>query len=235
MQLAPWGGLGQIFGASRLMTMYRATVANGVLEILPDKAFPVVISNFGDCEVTLHPQTAVGRVEVLNTGVIAVPARPSAGGGWPMRVDVPACDPSLCGFHPADAGTPVVPISTAAARGDLLMAETSAGADGPEGDPPKEGPEPAAPSPPRVADVPLPEAPPHLHDGIRAVLRRHEAMWSGQALGAIKATRHHIELTPGAKPVCVPPRRAGPKAREAESVEVERQLAADVIEPTSSD
>jgi len=58
-------------------------------------------------------------------------------------------------------------------------------------------------------------------------------MWSGQALGAIKATRHHIELTPGANPVRVPPRQAGPKAREAEAAEVERQLAADVIESTS--
>jgi len=60
-------------------------------------------------------------------------------------------------------------------------------------------------------------------------------MWSGQALGAIKATGHHIELTPGAKPVRVPPRRARPKAREAETAEVERQLAADVIEPTFSE
>jgi len=173
------------------------------------------------------------QVEVLNTGVIALPARPSAGGGGPMRVDVPARDPSFCGVHPADAGTPVVTTPTATARGDLLMAEPPVGADGPEKDPPKEGPEPAAPSPPHVADVPLPKAPPHLHDRIRAVLRRHEAMWSVQAMGVIKATRHHIEITPGAKPVRVPPRRAGPKAREAEAAEVERQLAADVIESTS--
>ena len=60
-------------------------------------------------------------------------------------------------------------------------------------------------------------------------------MWSGQALAAIKATQHHIELSRGAKPVRVPPRRAGPKAREAEAAEIERKLAADVIEPTSSE
>jgi len=35
--------------------------------------------------------------------------------------------------------------------------------------------------------------------------------------------------------VRVPPRRAGPKAREAEAAEIERKLAADVIEPTSSE
>jgi len=44
------------------MTMHRATVANEVHEILPDIAFPVVISNLGDCEVTLRPEMAVGRV-----------------------------------------------------------------------------------------------------------------------------------------------------------------------------
>ena len=230
-----WGGLGQMFGASRLMFMYRATVINEVQEILPDIAFPVVISNFGDCEVTLRPTTAICRVEVLNTGVIALPARPSAGGGGPMRVDVPARDPSFCGSRPADEGSPAVPLPTAAVHGDLLMAELPEGAGGPEGDPPEEAPEPAAPSPSRVSDVPLPEAPPHLHDRIRAMLRRHEAMWSGQALDALKATMHHNELTPGAKPVRVPPRRAGPKAREAEAAVVESQLVADVIEPTSSE
>jgi len=231
----PWGGLGQVFGASRLMTMYRATVANGVHEILPDIAFPVVISNFGDCEVTLRPKTAIGRVEVLTTGVIALPARPSADGGGSVRVDVPARDPSFCAPRPADAGAAAELAPTAAVDGALLVAEPTTGRGRLEGDFPEEAPEPPAPNPPRVADVPLPEAPPHLHERIRAVLRRHEAMWSGQALGAIKATRHHIELTPGAKPVRVPPRRAGPKAREAEAAEVERQLAADVIEPTSSE
>jgi len=35
--------------------------------------------------------------------------------------------------------------------------------------------------------------------------------------------------------VRAPPRRAGPKARRAEAAEVESQLAADVIEPTSSE
>jgi len=44
-----------------------------------------------------------------------------------------------------------------------------------------------------------------------------------------------MKLTPGAKSVRVPTRQAGPKAREAEAAEVELQLAADVIEPTSSE
>ena len=75
----PWGGLGQVFGSSRLMKMHRATVANGVFAILPDIAFPVVISSFEDWEVLLRPKTAVGRVYVLATGVITFPS-PAARG-----------------------------------------------------------------------------------------------------------------------------------------------------------
>jgi len=164
-----------------LMTMYRGTVANGVHEILPDIAFPVVISNFGVCEVTLRPKTAIGRVDVLSTGVIALPAHPSAGGGDSVRVDVPARDPSICAPRPADAGASAAPAPAAAVDGALLVAEPTTGTGGLEGDPPGEVPEPSAPSPPRVADVLLPEAPPHLHERIWAVLRRHATMWSGQA------------------------------------------------------
>jgi len=74
-------------------------------------------------------------------------------------------------------------------------------------------PQPRHSGPPRVEDVPLREAEPQLHERIRTVLHRHKAMWSGQAMGAIKATRHHIELAPGAKPVRVPPWRGtqGPR------------------------
>ena len=54
--------------------------------------------------MTLRPETAIGRVEVLKTGVIALPARSSAGYGDPVRVDVPARGPSFCAPRPADAG-----------------------------------------------------------------------------------------------------------------------------------
>jgi len=60
-------------------------------------------------------------------------------------------------------------------------------------------------------------------------------MWTGQALGVIKATQHRIDLNAGARPVCFAPRGAGHTAREAEKAEVKRQLEADFIELTSSE
>jgi len=235
------------------MTMHRATVANGVHEILLDIAFLVVISNFGDCEVTLRPKTAVGPVEVLATGIIALPSPAARGRAGPTRIDVPEENPSFCAAPSLSLGDRATPTPAAVGPTDpLCMVQEGedprvaghvpqGGAAWVEEDPRGEGPSPAgAPEPghtgpPRVEDVPLPEAEPELQDRIRAMLHRNEAMWSGQALGAIKATRNHIELSPGAKPVRVPPRRAGPKARQAAAAEIERQLAADVIESTSSE
>jgi len=86
-----------------------------------------------------------------------------------------------------------------------------------------------------VEDVDLPDADPALHTRIRNMLAQHQAMWTGQALGVIKATQHRIDLNAGAWPVRFAPRRASHTAREAETSEVKRQLEADVIEPTSSE
>jgi len=83
--------------------------------------------------------------------------------------------------------------------------------------------------------VDLPDIDPTLHTRIRRMLDQHKAMWTGQALGVIKATQHRIDLNAGARPVCLAPRRAGHTAREAETAEVKRQLEADFMEPTSSE
>jgi len=222
------------------MTMHRATVANGVHEILSEIAFPVVISSFGACEVTHRPKTAVGRVEVLATGVIALPSPSERGQKGPTRVDVPAGDISFSTAPSLGRGDLGAPAPTAVSPTDLLLTEQADVDLRAEGHTPEEGfasadgvpraeehapagaPQPVDTGSPRVEDVPLPEAAPQLHERIRAVLHRHEAIWSSQALGAIKAIRHHIELSPGAKPVRVPPRRAGPKSCKAEAAEIER-------------
>jgi len=86
-----------------------------------------------------------------------------------------------------------------------------------------------------VKDVDLPGVDPTLHTRIRRMLDKHKAMWTGQALGVIKATQHRIDLNAGARPVRFAPRRAGYTPREAETAKVRRQLEADVIEPTSSE
>jgi hypothetical protein len=59
-------------------------------------------------------------------------------------------------------------------------------------------------------------------------------MWDGH-LGHVHYTSHRIDLVPGAKRIHAQPYRAGPRAREAESAEVQRMLKARVIEPANSD
>jgi len=80
-----------------------------------------------------------------------------------------------------------------------------------------------------------PDADPALHTQIRYIQGQHKVIWTGQALGVLKATHHRIDDNAGAQPVRFAPRRAGHNTREAETAEVKRQLEDDVIEPTSSE
>ena len=69
---------------------------------------------------------------------------------------------------------------------------------------------------------------------IMDMLSEFKDMWSGR-LGKIDATKHRIELKPGARPTYQVPYRAGPIAREKEKTEIDRMLRAGVIEPTSAE
>jgi hypothetical protein len=66
------------------------------------------------------------------------------------------------------------------------------------------------------------------------MLVKHRSMWYGR-LGHVQTTSHRIELVPGATPVHAQPYRAGARAREAESSEVQPMLKAGVIDPTTSE
>jgi hypothetical protein len=59
-------------------------------------------------------------------------------------------------------------------------------------------------------------------------------MWDGH-LGHVHSTSHRIDLVSGAKPIHAQPYRAGPRAREADSAEVQRMLKERVSEPANSD
>ena len=59
-------------------------------------------------------------------------------------------------------------------------------------------------------------------------------MWDGR-LGQFHSTSHRIQLVLGAKPVHCQPYRAGTRARELESTEIQRMLKARVIEPATSE
>ena len=66
------------------------------------------------------------------------------------------------------------------------------------------------------------------------MLSEFKDMGSGR-LGKIDATKHRIELKPGARPIYQAPYRAGPIACEKEKKETDGMLHAGVIEPTSAE
>ena len=65
------------------------------------------------------------------------------------------------------------------------------------------------------------------------MLRKHVKIWSGQ-LGDINVTQMRIDLIQDAKPFTSPPCRSGTKTRELERAEINKQLAAGIIEPDIS-
>jgi hypothetical protein len=74
---------------------------------------------------------------------------------------------------------------------------------------------------------------PQERENVLGMLTKHRTMWD-RRLGQVHYTAHRIQLTPGAKPAYSHPYRAGSKAREAESAEIQRILKAEVIEPAMS-
>jgi RNase H-like domain found in reverse transcriptase/Reverse transcriptase (RNA-dependent DNA polymerase) len=75
---------------------------------------------------------------------------------------------------------------------------------------------------------------PQQRETVFHLLAKHRKMWDGR-LDRVNATTHRIDLVPGAKPVHSQPYRAGPRAREAESAELQRILKEGVIGPASSE
>jgi len=78
------------------------------------------------------------------------------------------------------------------------------------------------------------DVPVDKEEAVRSMLRKHESMWSGQ-LGEINVTEMRIDLVPDAKPFKSAPYRAGPKTRELERAEIDKQLKAGIIEPAYSE
>jgi hypothetical protein len=62
------------------------------------------------------------------------------------------------------------------------------------------------------------------------MLEPHKSMWDGR-LGEVSATKHRIDLVPGARPINSLPYRAVPRAREIEKQEIYKMLRQGVIEP----
>ena len=73
-----------------------------------------------------------------------------------------------------------------------------------------------------------------LRGHVLEMLRKHSSLWSG-TLGTIRATEHRIPLEPGTKPIRPMPHRKGPAMREMVAKEVNKMLNAGVIEPASTE
>lgn len=93
---------------------------------------------------------------------------------------------------------------------------------------------PAEPDSVTMDDVKLDHLANTEQDRVRTMLREFEGMWQGQ-LGNVSVTEHRIDLEPDARPVRLPPHRAGHKAREVEKAEVDEMLRLDVIEPAATE
>jgi hypothetical protein len=83
-------------------------------------------------------------------------------------------------------------------------------------------------------DVDLNHLTPHERERVFQHLSKHRSMGDVR-LGHIHSTSHRIDLLPGAKPVHALPYRAGGRALEAESSEVQRMLKSGVIEHATSE
>ncbi len=59
-------------------------------------------------------------------------------------------------------------------------------------------------------------------------------MWDGH-IGRVNITKHRFEMVEGAKQVFQTARRAGPKQRDLEWIEIKKQQMEDEIEPATSE
>jgi len=116
-----------------------------------------------------------------------------------------------------------------AARQELDTQAAMATAEGP--------PEPPVVPPPKEPESPEVNwagVPTELHGKVHGLLDQFNGMRSGN-LGELKATTHHIKLTPDAKPVYSAPYRAGPHRRLEIEKQVKKMLDLGVIEPSDAE
>jgi len=97
-------------------------------------------------------------------------------------------------------------------------------------------PKPPVVPPPKERETPEVKwagVPKELHGKVHGLLDQVKGMWSGK-LGELKATTHHIQLNPDAKPVYSAPYRAGPHRRLEIEKKVKKMLYLGVIEPSNA-
>ena len=219
--------------ADRLHQKWGCAAANGIANVQPEREFKILVANFTKkpifltkgqtvCTVQPHPTTIVDSpltlVDVLAVNVTGDSELPDRGKDNEQSSD----------SQPL-AGKPVMSMKRVAKENKGYYIDKSVQ---------ELREKQAAPSKEEkrmtADDVDLSNVPKRYHARIRAMLSKHAAMWSGK-LGEITTTEHVIDLKPGSRPIAVPPYRAGPKTRELEQAEIDRQLRDGVIEPAQSE
>jgi hypothetical protein len=215
-----------------LYQKYRCLAANGVATVQDGSSFKVLVANFTNKPVFLAKNQTVATVKphpvaiidtpLMLTDVLAITGDADADVAMPKKEDAEA-------NADAEAPKPVMSMKRVAKENKAEYLEKSVqDLREKKAAPPKEEKLMTA------DDVDLSKVDKRYHARIREMLNKHAAMWSGK-LGEITTTEHAIDLKPGSRPIAVPPYRAGPKARELEQAEIDRQLRDGVIEPAQSE
>jgi len=142
---------------------------------------------------------------------------------------VGAAEPYTGEARPLSQGTLLAVQQELAARKELDTQAGMATAKGP--------PEPPVVPPPKEPETPEVNwegVPTELHGKVHGLLDPFRGMWS-RKLGELKATTHHIQFKPDAKPVYSAPYRAGPHRRLEIEKQVKKMLDLGVIEPSDAE
>lgn len=202
-----------------LYNRHGLVVTNGVTQVEPNKAFHILVANFGKYAVKLQKNQVVA--ELLPHPRAAVNSSLTVGEA--LGVDYRSQEKA----EGRNSVTDQDPIRDSTVENEQPKAGSNLSTDPIEA-------RRIEPRPPDVEDLDLSHVPTRLREKFRNMLKRYSSMWDG-TLGEIQIAQHCIELVPGTRPIAQPPYRAGPKAREVEGKEVEKMLKAGVIEPAQSE
>ena len=180
----------------------------GIADVTAGKPFHVLVANFGERPIDLRPQQVVAM----------------AGSHPEKLVESDISHSEMLGIIPDNVDTKFRKRHVNVRDIDTINKHLSDQREQHMGEDEK----------PKTADEIDLNVPEDRKQEVRDMLRKHEKSWSGQ-LGDITVTEMRIDLKPDAKPFKSPPYRAGPKTRELEKAEIDKQLAAGVIEPAMSE
>ena len=235
-------------------------MAQRVMDLFPGEPFTVPVSNFGNRAVPVPKHTVVGLalpypIHILTLGVSAPGEAEAKEGRGNKNKSSTATEEHVRREQPATDGDRINPVRTeegarrqgpVADDGNIKYSTAAGGCarrEEPDTDDAQSGN--LANADQRTdtdaekmraweEDVHIGAEDSTVRSEIMDMLSEFKNMWSG-CLGKIDATRHHIELKLGARPIYQATYRPGPIAREKEKKEINRMLSAGVIEPTSAE